>query len=239
MSSDVNLPDIAVLIKYAVSEADYEEAVRLANGYAEDPVASRVLYHYYGDLPEAREEMATGLAVVAEKQGVLLYGLKTTGHQYLYLGSADNSIFIGRYEDGIGDEEILAWFGYRSRKECREALPDLTDEIMARYRKGATRCVACGVREAEEHVLGCPVEQCPWCGGQLSRCNCRFDQLGVDEIGDEELVEQFAELLAEKGRIPFRAGQGPSYPVAGDDPGPAGKKDCLSRPVGPIERWQR
>jgi hypothetical protein len=34
-------------------------------------------------------------------------------------------------------------------------------------------CPDCAAGVGEYHVLGCDVEQCPYCGGQLIFCDCR------------------------------------------------------------------
>lgn len=57
---------------------------------------------------------------------------------------------------------------------------------------GGTVCHDCGVREGEIHRLGCDMEQCPFCGGQLISCFCQ--NLGAKE--------QF-EAVTAKGRIPY------------------------------------
>jgi hypothetical protein len=67
------------------------------------------------------------------------------------------------------------------------------------------------------HILGCPVEVCPWCEGQLSRCGCRFEQLGLEALEDEEELEELERLLEEKGRVPYAAWQCPSYPSDKDE----------------------
>jgi hypothetical protein len=54
----------------------------------------------------------------------------------------------------------------------------------------------------------------------LSHCNCRFDQLGVCTIEDDQQLDRFELLLERQGRIPFKSGQNPSYPTAGNDPPP-------------------
>jgi hypothetical protein len=61
------------------------------------------------------------------------------------------------------------------------------------------------------------VEICPWCDGQLSRCNCRFEQLAVEEIDSEQQLETLTELLLDKGRVPFRRHHAPYYPGAGQN----------------------
>ena len=80
-------------------------------------------------------------------------------------------------------------------------------------------CHDCDCLEGEIHKLGCDMETCPFCGGQLLSCECCYIQLGydVDEtkpynglpeevymhgLSDEE-VRKWYEILVKKGRIPF------------------------------------
>ena len=44
------------------------------------------------------------------------------------------------------------------------------------------RCGDCGVARGGLHHLGCDMQPCPCCGGQLISCGCRFDE---DEDDDE------------------------------------------------------
>lgn len=46
------------------------------------------------------------------------------------------------------------------------------------------RCGDCGVAPGKWHHLGCDIQECPTCGGQLLSCDCRFDEDG-DDIDDE------------------------------------------------------
>ena len=222
MGFEMDLPGIEVLVKYAVSDDEYDEALRVVKKFSDSPVASRILKHYYSELPDAREEMVCDLRVIAEKQGVFLFGLNTTGRKLLYLSSLEETVLVGEWDEGLRDKEMLDYFGYKSEKDFQKKLPENFENLKTEHElsKTSSSCVVCGVLEGEMHVFGCPVEQCPWCDGQLNRCNCRFDQLGIDEMVDEEQLERFEELLKEKGRIPFSSEQGLSYPTAGMDPGP-------------------
>ena len=63
----------------------------------------------------------------------------------------------------------------------------IADQPFARYRmggsRGARRCHDCGARPRNYHHLGCDMERCPCCSGQLISCGC-WD----DEWGDEPLL---------------------------------------------------
>ena len=80
-------------------------------------------------------------------------------------------------------------------------------------------CHDCGVKEGQLHVLGCDMERCPFCGGQLIGCNCRYTMLGFNydwnkplsglpkEIYEnglpQEMEEKWDVMLNEKGRVPY------------------------------------
>jgi len=86
----------------------------------------------------------------------------------------------------------------------------------------AARCHDCGCLEGELHQRGCDMERCPWCGGQLITCDCRYKLLGyrIFRIPNEhptsglpksvyehglpaDQAEEFERMLARKGRIPY------------------------------------
>lgn len=49
------------------------------------------------------------------------------------------------------------------------------------------RCGDCGVQPGGYHHLGCDIQACPRCRGQLISCDCAWDELGrTDEDWDEE-----------------------------------------------------
>jgi len=80
-------------------------------------------------------------------------------------------------------------------------------------------CHDCNCKEGELHMPGCDMERCPFCGGQLISCECRYTKLGFDYDWDkefsglpeqiykeglpEELEYKFELMLDEKGRIPY------------------------------------
>jgi hypothetical protein len=80
-------------------------------------------------------------------------------------------------------------------------------------------CHDCKALEGELHMLGCDMERCPFCGGQLISCNCRYTKFGMKHDWEApysglppeiyknglppDLEEQWVEILEEKGRVPF------------------------------------
>jgi hypothetical protein len=81
------------------------------------------------------------------------------------------------------------------------------------------RCHDCGVKEGGIHKLGCDMERCPFCGGQLISCDCPYKVLGLDfdiskpfcglpqaiyEKGlTKEMNQKLLEGLDKKGRVPY------------------------------------
>lgn len=48
------------------------------------------------------------------------------------------------------------------------------------------RCGDCGVQPGGFHHLGCDIQACPRCRGQLLSCGCPWDEHGAVEWDDEE-----------------------------------------------------
>lgn len=209
--------EIWLFIQYGVAEDMQARAVEVVDRYRQDAVVLRLLHEFYRCLPEAREEPVLRVVQVESNQGIPLLAMVTSSHAYLYLITEDEILFLGENGQEVEDD-ILAFFGYADHEELNRACSQLTEleDLSSESKLGKMICPICAVLEGEFHQLGCPVEVCPWCGGQISRCNCRFDQLGVEQINEEEDISRFQQLLVAKGRIRFVRGQSPSYPSAVD-----------------------
>ena len=199
-------------------DEDRGEACALLGKYRTNPVALRVLKEFDSFLPEAREEPVVRIVHVDMRRGLFLLGLGTGQHEYIYFATEDDAGCLGEYQEDEGDPEILEYFGYADKKSFLKLHPRMEefDDFSRKWNVNTELCPVCSVAVGELHHLGCPVEICPWCLGQLSRCNCRFDQSRKDEITGEEDLELFEAQLEQKGRICFSEGQGPYYPAAED-----------------------
>jgi len=84
-----------------------------------------------------------------------------------------------------------------------------------------SRCHDCNAKEGQYHELGCDMERCPFCGGQLISCDCCYKHLGLldykknGKIYDgltkdvymnglsQDQEKKWEAILREKGRIPW------------------------------------
>ncbi len=217
--------EVRLLIKYAVPADEQQPAVSFVEKHKQDMPILALLREYYSTLPEACEEGVNRIISLVSLQGISLFVVITKSKQYLYVVSEDKVVFLGEY-GGEVDEQILSYFGYESQSVFLKAcLPvDELEDYKDYSAEGLASCSACGVAEGEYHLLGCAVEVCPWCDGQLSNCNCRFEQLELNEIENEEQLDDFYDLLREKGRIAFQKEQSPLYPGAGEESDKNSKK---------------
>ena len=212
------LQTIRNLMEYAVPEGRMEEAEDLLDVYRHDSIAQDLLHEFYSYLPEGQNDWVREIRLVARREGICLLAAITEDSGYLYLISGEGIEFQGVLADGLWDKNLLEFFGYESREKFRER--NCVADALAIYERMDSDpdiCPACHVGTGEFHELGCPVEVCPWCGGQLAHCSCRFDQLEIDSLSSEKELTRFEEILNEQGRIAYSPEQRPSF--ADEGPG--------------------
>lgn len=205
--------DIQFLMKYAVPQAQKVSAEALLDKYDSDVIALNLLNSFYVHLPEGLDDSVTGLRLLTRRQGVFLLCVSTgNGMQYLYLVNKEAAHIIGTLGEGIIDRELLDFFGYTDNKEVLAITKK--PEMLQEYEPHVTDpdlCPSCHAAIGEYHTLGCPVEICPWCNGQLTYCNCRFTKLDIDTMDKVAQIEKLLELLEEAGRIAFKKEHSPGY----------------------------
>ena len=220
MPDDLHEKKRAILaaMDYAVAEDDRAVAEDLLEIYREDRLGLTLLHTFYSCLPEAREAWVREIRLVNRHRGVFLLLAETTVECYFYLVSSEGVEFQGSLRDNYLSAELLDFFGYESEEDFQrvcagaKALPAYEP-----LQLDADICPACHAEAGEYHELGCPVEICPWCGGQLIHCDCRFERLGLDALTSEEELLQFEVMLEEQGRIVYSREQRPAFL---DDEGP-------------------
>ena len=210
--------EIELLMRYAVPEAHRQEAAAVVETYGGDSIVLNLLHDFYSRLPDAVDDGIKTLRLLARSQGTFLFCATTFLNDYLYIASLAEVFYLGKLADGIAEEEVLRFFGFADQQTFADRTRDLDGfGIHTPADRDTTLCPACAAAAGEYHTLGCPVEHCPWCNGQLTRCNCRFEQLGIEQLDDESDVERLREKLEAAGRIPFDPKQRPAYPTLGDD----------------------
>jgi hypothetical protein len=211
--------DIQFLMKYAVPPEQMAAAESVVKRYENDIIALNLLHSFYIHLPEGNDDSVTDLRLLTSRQGVFLLCITTgNGMHYLYLANNEAAHIIGTLAEGIIDREILDFFGYNDNREIQTL--SKTPEKLPEYEPcsaDAGLCPSCQVGEGEFHTLGCPVEICPWCFGQLTYCNCRFAKLDTEALDKVSQIEKLLELLEAKGRIVFKKEHGPGYPTLEDE----------------------
>ena len=65
--------------------------------------------------------------------------------------------------------------------------------------RSATKCGDCGVARGGLHHLGCDLQCCPACGGQLLSCGCRFDEDPSEGDAHESDIDDLCEPLGVDG----------------------------------------
>jgi hypothetical protein len=211
--------DIEFLMQYAVPPEQTAAAAALLDKYAADIIALNLLYSFYVHLPEGTDDSVLSLRLVNRRQGVFLLCVSTGNNMhYLYLVNNEAAHIIGTVAEGIVARELLDFFGYADNREVQALTGKL--EMLQEYEPyspDSNLCPSCQVAEGEFHTLGCPVEICPWCNGQLTYCNCRFTKLDIETMDKVAQIEKLEELLEETGRIAFKKEHNPAYPTIDDD----------------------
>lgn len=206
------------LMEFAVPEGLMDEALDLLDIYRNDMVALDLLHEFYGFLPEAKNDMVREIRLVARKQGVFILIAVTYENKYIYLVSSEGVEFQGTTADGMYDKDVLDFFGYESREKFLAESGELEgSQVYEPMDSDDNICPACHVATGELHEFGCPVELCPWCGGQVVYCSCRFEKLEVETLSSEAELARFEEILNEQGRIPYSPEQRPTF--ADEGPG--------------------
>ncbi len=210
--------EIELLLQYAVPEVHRREAAAFVEIYAGDSIVLNLLHNFYSRLPDAVDDGIKTLRLLARSQGTSLFCATTFLNDYLYIASSADVFFLGKLADGIGDDEVLRFFGFADQRMFIDRTRDLDGfGIHTPADRDKKLCPVCSVVAGEYHTLGCPVELCPWCNGQLTRCNCRFNRLDLEQLDDETDVERLREKLEAAGRIPFDTEQRPAYPTMDDN----------------------
>jgi len=208
--------ELLILMQYGVPAENQEEAAALVDRYDDDRIAMNLFTAFYSYLPEAQDDAIESLRVLNQRQGNFLICASTLIDDYIYVVSPEQAEFLGTAGEGIWDEEILEFFGYSGREAFINSCRDLSQiEEYAPTPLNANLCPACSVSHGEYHTLGCPVEICPWCGGQFIHCQCRFTKLKVNEFSSGSKIDELRSILEQQGRVPYDAEKHrPDYPSA-------------------------
>ena len=205
-------------MQYAVPDDYTAQAADLLVVFRDDLLALTVLDEFYRSLPEARDDWVKELRLVGRKAGISLLAAVTSLDAYLYLVSGEGVEFHGGLREGYLDKELLGFFDFSSARHFSEQAEQIENfPFYEPIQTDIDTCPACHAATGEEHELGCPVEVCPWCGGQLIHCECRFAQLDPEEAMTEQYLIRFEELLRQKGRLVYTPEQRPAF--ADEGPG--------------------
>ncbi len=209
---------IRELMQYAVPDGQTAEAQDLLIIFRDDRLALTVLDEFYQCLPDAQNDWIKELRLVGRKAGVFLLAAVTSINAYLYLISSEGIEFHGSMAEGYLDKDLLIFFKFSSAEHFSEQASNIAHfPLYEPVQTDIDTCPACHAITGEEHELGCSVEICPWCGGQLIHCECRFAQLDQEELTTDQDLIRFEEILQQKGRLVYTPEQRPSF--ADEGPG--------------------
>ena len=205
MNLDDKKDKILLLMDYAVNEKDLIAARKFVEQHKNDHISLNIFHEFYSYLPEAQNDAIKILRLLAKKEGCFLIAVGTTIDNYLYIATRESAEFLGTNKERIWDQEVLDFFGL-NREEALTKFKDLNSfPFYIPAHMDLYLCPVCSTGHGELHRLGCSVEICPWCGGQLTNCNCRFQQTGRNKLNSEAQLKIFIDQLNQKGRIPFNA----------------------------------
>ena len=212
------LTEIKLLMQYAVPAEKLEQATGFVVDLRCDVIGLNLCHHFYSFLPEPEDDYIKSIALVARREGTFLLLARTGLAAYLYLVSQEKTEFVSRADEKEFSRELLDFFGYRDSAALSRQLSssDMPADYIPSCRD-ENICPSCQVEHGEFHILGCPLEICPWCDGQLTSCNCRFTQLDRDQVRQVKDIEEFSRKLTAKGRIPFNRKERLAFPALADD----------------------
>lgn len=212
------LSEIKLLMQYAVPVEKLEQATGFVIDLRDDVIGLNLCHHFYSFLPEPNDDYIKNIALVARRKGTFLLLARTGLSAYIYLVSQEKAEFVSSADEKEWSRELLDFFGYRdsaafsrqlgNSKTLPAYIPSCRDENI---------CPSCRVEHGEFHILGCPLEICPWCDGRLTGCNCRFTQLERDQVTRIKDIEEFSRKLTARGRIPYNKNERLSFPALADD----------------------
>lgn len=212
--TEKKIQEIKTLIKYGAPPHNQDQALAILDNFAHDAIALNLLHNFYSFLPEGLNDWINSLKMIAGKQGVFLICANTDLGDYIYLVNREKAEFLGSGTSGIWDKDIISFFGWQEEALGKQLKKPASLPEYIPLPEQENHCPACFAQEGEHHVMGCPVEVCPWCSSQLTRCNCRFEITGKKNLTSEKDLNSFTEKLTAKGRVPYEASsQRPSYPA--------------------------
>ena len=199
--------EIFLLIDYAAPKDQIDNARKFVTEMQTDRIALHVLKEFYSFLPEAENDFISTIQLLDSRQKTFLMLVSTNLDKYFYISNIEHSEYLGKHADGIWDQEVLDLLGL-DREEALKKFksPDIFPKYIP-LGHGQGHCMVCSAKSGETHELGCPVEICPWCEGQLANCNCRFEKMGSEQLKTKKQIDSFLDLLNKKGRVPFDASQ--------------------------------
>ena len=151
---DQLLEEIKLLIQYAVQQDEIEPAVELVERFCDEKIILSLFHEYYSTLPEAREEPIKRLAELASRKGVFLFVVSSTNHDYLYVVSGDQVVWLADYGSEVS-VEVLSFFDFQSQADFLKLCVPVQElkEYNGLEESVKDACPACGVLEGEEHFL--------------------------------------------------------------------------------------